>query len=186
MRINGAPAPGGFIRTYTSENSENQFFNNHDVLKIYLNSNQSDKENKKCPGKNYFENINLFIENHFDVVEKYLEYLKSVCDNSMCCCKDFCWTGPQCFKIPKPYPDYDAPGFHYKHVSETSKYKGGVKRAIDDYQPRKQLVDFITKRGYPEEEEISEFLEKYIVDKYLVVKYLEHMRYPILNVFPDF
>ena len=75
--------------SHTSEYSENQFFNNHDVLKIYHNSSQSDEENKKCPGKKYFESINLFIKNHLDVGEKYLEYLKSVCDNSMCCCKAF-------------------------------------------------------------------------------------------------
>ena len=136
------------------------------MLKIYLSSSRSDKD-KKCPGIDYFESISLLIENHFDVGEKYIEYLKSVCDNSMCCCKDFCWTGPQCFKIPKPYPDYDAPGFHYKQVSEASYYKGNIKNAIDDYQPRKQLVEFITKHGYPEEnEEISEFSEKYIIDKY--------------------
>ena len=30
----GDSALGGFIKAYASENSENQFFNNHDVLKI--------------------------------------------------------------------------------------------------------------------------------------------------------
>ena len=81
--MNDTTAPGGFIKMYTSKYSENQFFNNHDVLTIY-------KENKKCLGKNYFESISLFIKNHFDVGIKYLEYLKSACDNSMYCCKDFC------------------------------------------------------------------------------------------------
>ena len=73
---------------------------------------------------------------------------KSVCDNSICYFIIFCWTDPQCFKIPKPYPDYDAPGFHDKHVSETSNYKSDIKKGIDDYRLGKQLFDFITKHGY--------------------------------------
>ena len=47
------------------------------------------KKTKNVQEKKYFESINLFIKNHFDVGEKYLEYLKSACDNSMCCCKAF-------------------------------------------------------------------------------------------------
>ena len=74
-------------------------------------------------------------KDYFDVGKKYLEYLKSACDKVCVTVKTL--AGPQCFKIQKAYPDYDAPGFHYKHVSETSNYKGDVKRRIDDYQPRK-------------------------------------------------
>ena len=178
--MNGATAPGGFLTAYVSEHSEDLFFNNHDELKKYLNASQNDGENNKCCGKNYFDAITLFIREHFAIGEKYLEYLKSTCDGIMCYCKDLSWIGPQCEKVPKPYPDYDIHGFHYKHVYNTSNLHNGVERVIDDYQPRKQLIEYINKNGFPDEEAITEFSQKYIVDESLVVKHLDHLRYYLL------
>ena len=175
--MNGAPAPGGFIKAYVSKSSEKLFFNNHEDLKTYINSSQSKKDSNQCPGLNYFKRLSRFIENHFDIGEKYLEYIKSNCKENFCFCEDLFWIGPPCSKISKPYPNYETSGFHYMSIPETPTHIGGIEREVDDFQPWKQLTLFIKKNGFPTEEDVIEFANRYIADKALVIKHLDHLRY---------
>ncbi len=53
-------------------------------------------------------------------------------------CSTTSWIGPQCEKIPKPYPDYAASGCHYTKVENTPVEIDGKVGEIDDFKPRKQ------------------------------------------------
>ena len=178
VRIDGAPAPGGQMKAYSSEKSENLFFNNHDYLKDYISS--SDKNRMLLPGANYFKLIQTFMEQHFEVGEKYMEYVRYCCNSSYCShCNESGWVGSACYKIPKPMPDYGADGMHYMSVLNTPSEIDGVCRTIDDFQPRKQVKGHLQKLST--EEEIEEFSKKYIVDRTLLTKYVEHLKLLEIN-----
>jgi hypothetical protein len=48
-----------------------------------------------------------------------MEFVKCNCSNCQHCVIAS-WVGPPCGKVPKPYPDYDALGFHYMDVDATT------------------------------------------------------------------
>jgi hypothetical protein len=178
MRIDGAPAPDGHMKAYSSEKSENLFFNNHGYLKDYLSS--SDKTRMSLPGANYFKLIQTFMEEHFEVGEKYMEYVRYFCNSSSCRhCNESGWVGSACHKIPKPMPDYSADGMHYMSVLNTPSHINGAPRTVDDFQPRKQVKDNLQKLST--DEEIEEFSKKYIVDRTLLKKYLDHLKVLEIN-----
>ena len=133
-RIDWATAPGGFMKAFTSSDTDELFFNNHSCLKEYLAI--SDNTNV-CTGKNYFDMLKKFAEQHIDHGEKYMEFLK--CTYSNCQhCKKASWVGPPCSKVPKLYPDYEASEFHYRDVEATPYEIDDRSREIDDFQPRLQ------------------------------------------------
>ena len=71
MRIDGAPAPNGFMKAYTSEKKDRLFFKNHDYVKEFLSS--SEKNKMTVPGCNYFNSIETFSQLHMETGEKYTE-----------------------------------------------------------------------------------------------------------------
>ena len=117
--------------------------------------------------------LQTFITNHFEVGEKYLEYLRSPCKGKCQLCPESKFIGPECQRIPKPMPDYSVPGFHYLPPNKTPSSINNKQREIDDFQPRVQ----IKRRKLESEEEIQKFSEKFIVDKTLLRKYLTYLRY---------
>ena len=109
-RIDGATAPGGFMKAYTSQDSDDLFFNNHDHLKAFLSTTDIKGNKKQCPGWNYFTMLKTFFDQHVEVGEKYMEYVKCTCEHCQICATNT-WVGPPCCKVPKPYPDYTSDGF---------------------------------------------------------------------------
>lgn len=64
-----------------------------------------------------FKMLETFIEKHFEIGEKYLEYVRyASLDPSCYHCSVLGWAGPVCFRIPKPMLNYNSSGFHYLSV----------------------------------------------------------------------
>ena len=61
-----------------------------------------------------------FINTHFEVEEKYLEFLQSPCVDTCEQCPKATIIGPKCHKIPKPMLDYSANGYHYLPASKNA------------------------------------------------------------------
>jgi hypothetical protein len=171
-RIDGATAPGGFMKAFTSSDANELFFNNHNCLKAYLA--MSDNAENPCPGRNYFDMLKKFKEQHIDLGEKYVEFVKCNCSNCQHC-MIASWVGPPCGKVPKPYPDYDALGFHYMDVDATPDQIDGRARNVDDFQPRKQAKIAMMEQRLGTDEEIENFSKKYIVEKGKLKKYIDHL-----------
>eukprot|EP00794_Sanderia_malayensis_P003753 gene3753-4275_t len=169
-RIDGAVAPGGFMKAYTSDSAEDLFFKNHKSLKEFISKAGS---GKPCPGQNYFHSLKTFMETHMETGEKYIEYVKCTCGECIYCSKD--WVGPPCTKVPKPYPDYDAEGLHYKSVFLTPNEIDGRQREIDDFQPRKQAEILFKEGKLDKEGDIATFSKKFIVEIDKVRKYVQHL-----------
>ena len=55
--------------------------------------------------------------------EKHIEFVKFSCDEPDKCeyCSTHQWVGPPCTRIPQPYPDYEADGYHYKNEKRAEK-----------------------------------------------------------------
>ena len=83
--------------------------------------------------------------------------------------------GPPCSRVPKPYPNYEAEGYHYKNVFETPESLNGVQIDVDAFQPRKQAKDLTAAGRLRTDDEIKNFSQKFIVDEVLARKYVEHV-----------
>ena len=59
----------------------------------------------------------------------------------------------------------------------------GVKREVDDVQPRKKIEDFFQNEGITafEEDKLQEFCDKYIIEMSVVRRYFEHLQTLELN-----
>ena len=81
-------------------------------------------------------------------------------------------------RIPRPLPDASQMlNFHYKDVFESTAVAGGVAHPPDDWQPRhniKQKVEDGTLK-LTDDEAITSFSNKFIVEKELVKGYLQHL-----------
>ena len=168
------------MKAYTSQKNEYLFFNNHQLLKNYVAASENTK--MAIPGSHYFKMLETFIEKRFEIGEKYLEYFRYACLDPSCYhCSALGWTGPVCSRVPKPMPNYNSSGFHYLSVFETPVETDGNTRPVDDFQPRKQVKDYMAHGKLVTEEEIEEFSKKFITDKLLLKKYIEHLRILEMN-----
>eukprot|EP00794_Sanderia_malayensis_P001811 gene1811-2031_t len=66
-QIDGAIAPGGFMKAYTPDSAEDLFFKNHKSLKEFISKAGS---GKPCPGQSYFHSLKTFMETHMETGEK--------------------------------------------------------------------------------------------------------------------
>ena len=171
-RMDGATAPGGYMKAFRSEDKNELFFNNHCYLKEYVAT--SAKEEKQSPGSNYFEMLQNFFKLHIDMGDKFIEYVKCKCRKCEHC-STTSWIGPPCDKIPKPYPDYTVSCYHYMKVEDTPVEIDGKAREIDDFQPRKQANVEFKEHRLETEDEIERFSDKFIVEKGKLRKYLVHL-----------
>ncbi len=62
LRTDGAPAPGGYMKAFTSEHLDDMFFCNGKYAWEYLHA--SEQRRQTLPGSNYFNKIKNFGENH--------------------------------------------------------------------------------------------------------------------------
>ena len=67
-RIDGAPVPNGYMKSYTSQKNKELFFSNHQHMKEFLGA--TEKEKESVPGCHYFKKVHDFIDIHFGVGEK--------------------------------------------------------------------------------------------------------------------
>jgi hypothetical protein len=57
------------MKEFTSSDANEHFFNNHNCLKAYLA--MPDNAKNPCPGRNYFDMLERFNEQHIDLGETY-------------------------------------------------------------------------------------------------------------------
>ena len=101
------------MNAHTSVGKEDMFFNDEHLNSIHK---LSDSQREAYPGYHYYLKTCGFIETHLHVGEKYMEYLKLDCGAcQLCAGKSF--IGEPCSRIPQPYPDYDASGYHYLGIN---------------------------------------------------------------------
>ena len=181
-RVDGAPAPGGFLKGYVSENAGELFFSDQKYLLAYLNA--AGKKKMSMPGATYYSKLEAFIRDHEDCGQKYAEVIKQACSRRfkrLCAhCQSNPWVGPACSRIPRPMPDYSLlPNYKYLDVNSTPTVINNKERDIDDLQPRKQLqlAFSLGKISLEQEENIASFCDKFIVEKDYVVKSLEQMHW---------
>ena len=186
MRINGARAPGGYMKCYTSQKLDDMLFNDQLYLSKYLSATETKRQT--LPGANYYKKIEEFLRSHCEKGQKYIEYLKFSCLTTAGSQCDYCskhsWVGPPCKRIPRPYPDHGKlPEYKWMHVSRTPIELKGHPRKVDDFQPRvkiKEAVDNGT-LSLDSQENLSEFCNEFIVEKKLVIECVENMNVKEIN-----
>ena len=142
-RLDGAVAPNGFMRSFTTLSTEDLFFNDREYLDLFFAKGIS--ERLQSPGGHYYNKLMVFLETHCHVGEKYLEFMKGSCntaDQQLCLfCSTHPWTGPKVTRVSAPLPDKtQLPAHHYCDVLDTPTVRDdGTPRKIDDYQPRVHL-----------------------------------------------
>ena len=77
LRIDGSPAPQGFISAFLVDKPEKLFFINQDYMLQYHQA--SDANKSSIPGHGYFVKLELFENNHGEMGELYIEYRKNTC-----------------------------------------------------------------------------------------------------------
>lgn len=167
-RVDGAVAPGGFLKAFVSTDISELFFWDKEYLTNYI-ANSTKKTITLVPGYHYYKKIDTFLGSHFIKGEKYLEFLK--CDSCHYCAEN---KPLQILpgRIPEPMPDITSESFKYLHVNQTP-----TRSVQNDYNPRVQLKDRFEKKEISLEnvEQIEEFSKKFIVNSNLVVSALEEL-----------
>ena len=84
------------------------FFFNRDLLQDYAKA--ADSQKNDVPGSHYFSNIMNYIDNHYEIGELYMEFLKDDCKHQnvqqVCSSCLSGWIGPKMDdRIPRPFPN---------------------------------------------------------------------------------
>ena len=140
---------------------------------------KSETQRITIPGHAYYNKLQCFIDNHFEIGELYLEYLKGDCKRKLGDFCDFCksneWVGPQINRAPRRYPDRSKNGFHYLLASKTQlTNEDGSARGVDDFQPRANIKKMFSQLK-DNEHSIKEFSKQFIVDEKVVKEYVNHL-----------
>ena len=133
--VEDEPGPAGdFVKWYVTTCEKNQFFFNRNYL-IQYTAAKTDAKRCQVPGCSYFTKIYGIIDIHFQIGEMFLEYQKGASKISSGKLCDFCKSSGKCCgqteHIPRPFLDYQSPGFHYLPVDMTPT----IDRTVDDYLP---------------------------------------------------
>ena len=179
-RLDGAPGPGGYLKSFVTDSIDKLFFFDKEYVDEYL----SKPKNTIGPGYHYYQRLERFLESHCRKGEKFLEFVKFECQSKTEGVKcDFCdgkdWVGPHVTYVPAPMPDESKlPEFHYLHVRDTPLEVDGKFREVDDFQPRVQIKKSLTdgSMSLQNEESISQFCNKFIVERPLLLKCVEHIQ----------
>ena len=76
-RIDGAPGPSGFLKGFKAYKNNELFFSDKEYLAKFLST--SEKERNRLPGAAYYKKLTEFMDLHFKVGMKYLEFIKLDC-----------------------------------------------------------------------------------------------------------
>ena len=177
--IHDEPGPAGdYIKSYVTTQKERQFFFNTPYLQQYASS-KSDVKKATVPGNAYFLKIEKFMQEHCEIGEMYLEILKGSCESGegekceYCLSHEFC-SSAGIKHIPRPYPDQQRPGLHYRPPKDTPT----VDRGVDDFHPRVQMKAAFNKDSsfFDNPDNIKEFSKKYVVTEDAIKSYVNHMK----------
>ena len=180
-RVDGEPAPHGFISCQVTPKDYEQFYSDQEYMSAYISA-SSESAKKKLPGHGYYSMIDNFYKNHCQKGELYIEFLKGSCQklDEECCKVCLEWSGPATSYVPRPYPDYSKAGYHYMPARNTPIVdQHGKPREIDDFQPRAQLRKLYCNGEISSSDEVKihECREKYIVDEVLVRSFILHLEH---------
>ena len=182
-RIDGAPVPNGYMKSYTFQKNEKLFFSNHQRMEKFLGA--TEKERESVPGCHYFKKVHDFIDIHFEVGEKYMEFVRYCCSDTTgapCAhCAESGWVSTNCTRIPKPMPDYSADGHRYMSVLDTPLEIDGKVRSVDDFQPRKNVKEYLAQGMLKSENYFEHFCRTFACEKILVKKYVQHLQILEIN-----
>ena len=162
---------------FTSEPLEEQFYWDTKYLTEYLAASKSNRQ--KLPGHSYYSKVEKFIEQHFEIGELYMEYVKCACQASGEKCK-YCtehpWIGPEISRVPRPQP---ADGELLPLSATPLTMPDGTKREVDDYQPRAQLRKYFAVGLIKSEnaDQVLDFCRSFAVEEKLVRQQLTHFEY---------
>ena len=141
------------MKSYTSQKNEELFFSNHQRMEEFLGATK--KERESVPGCHYFKKVQV------EVGEKYMEFVRYCCSDSTgapCAhCAESDRVSTNCTRIPKPMPDNSADGHHYKSVQDTPLEIDGKVRSVDDFQPRKNVKEYLAQGMLKSENDFEHF-----------------------------
>ncbi len=166
------------MKSCVTTRQNEQFFFNTTYLLQYT-STKSDANKATVPGNAYFSRIEKFAQERSETGEMYMEFLKGSCGNEasekceFCASNDFCGSA-NITHIPKPYPDAQRPGLHYRAAKDTPI----VGRSVDDFHPRAHLkATFKEDNSYFDNpDNIKEFSKKFVVSESAIKMYVNHMK----------
>ncbi|XP_070539440.1 uncharacterized protein [Ptychodera flava] len=181
-RVDDAPGPGGdFMKSYVTPKQDRQFFFDKPYLDRFTAASKGQK--KMVPGHAYYTKLQQFIDDHYEIGDLYMEFLKFDCIKRLghkcdfCCDRD--WVSSPLQHVPSPMPDYtQLPNFHYIPVKNLPALDTeGSQREIDDYQPRVQIRRLFDagEISSADLDKVGEFSKKYIVPEKVVLNYLNHL-----------
>ena len=178
QRIDGGVAPDGLMKSFTSKDADHLFY----WVKRYLMDYVERKNNDVVPGYKYHSKLEEFSKKHVTIGEKYLEFVKSGCTSRgpPCShCEEMGWADVACFPIPEPIPDYKSDQFKYLHIKDTPVDIDGVKREVNDFNPRVQLKKLLQQGQLKDDdsETINDFCQKFIVNEEIVRNTIDDLRY---------
>lgn len=183
-RIQHEPgAAGDFMQSFLTPQRDLHFFFNTEQLRQFVSSSES--KQKHIPGFAYFNKISMFLKQHMQVGELYLEYLKGECQQTSGVTCDFCTEFPPSVEalepVPRPMPDNEAlPKLCYLSYDRTpAAASDGTRRDVDDFQPRAQIKKHLEQQvlTLDDKESITAFSKTFAVQEDLVSNYLEHLHY---------
>ena len=183
-RIDGSTAPGGYFSAYPSQISEDSFFSDGEFLNTYVNK-KSNAAKESCAGSGYYSKLSKFMDDHFFVGLKYVEFIKFSCseDSSLAACS-FCTKHPlkveRFCRPPSPVPDISRlPDHHYLTLKESL----NANPVVDQYNPRtnikSQFESGQLKLG--DAESVQQFSEAYAIEEKHIVNRLEHLEILKIN-----
>ena len=178
-RVDGGVAPGGYIKSFVTLEEDKLFFWD----KKYLTAFTERKPSEVVPGQNYFSKVEEFTKLHAVVGEKYIEFIKFGCKDvhgDICIfCSDNGWNDIECSRIPEPMPDYKSERFAYLHVNKTPHEIDGIKREVNDYNPRVQLQRMCQENTIKlgDSDKVEEFSKTYIVSTKVINDALQELSY---------
>ena len=77
--------------------------------------------------------------------------------------------------------DYSADGHHYKSALDTPLEIDGKVRSVDDFQPRKNVKEYLAQGMLKSENDFERFCRTFACGKILVKKYVQHLKILEIN-----
>ena len=87
------PSKNSFLTSAVTPSKEKYFFTDKDYLTEFYS--KSETQRITIPGHPYYNKLQCFIDNHFEIGELYLEYLKGDCKGKLGDFCDFCKSSVQ-------------------------------------------------------------------------------------------
>ena len=159
-----------------------------------------------CAGSGYFVHMQKFFKDHYLLYDNGCEGIRNGCEENnvenVCSCHqshptskgNSGWRGIQLQRVPPPVPDYSLSDFHYcslkqmrdgdkteKFDLDKEKVMNVRRREIDDYCPRQQLDNLMTRCGEPSLKSQKKMKVTEVFPSQLLIKMI-HFKNTTLNL----